>query len=573
MAIGLALVPVHAAAVLCMPSLLGGALDQISAGGTADALATTCWILLGLAAVEAGARFTARKLLIDASREVERSLKDELARHLQRVPIAWFDRSRTGDITARMTQDVELVRFVMGPLLLHGGSTLFLLPAGAWLMVTMNVPVALTSLGVLSSVLLAMRALLPRLHGWSKRSQEAIAAISQRAQEDFAGVRVIQQFAITDRQRAAMATRNRRFLLANLRLVRLRSLMNALTHSSSGLVMLSVLTVGGHQVITGHLTVGQLFQFTGYLGLMTFPLQILGWTIAMIPRALAGAQRIEELFAVAPEPRDGAQPELRGAIEVRGLTFTYPGSDRPALRDVSFSLPAGGRLGLVGPVGSGKSTLIGLLLRFYDPPRGTVFVDGRDVLDLAPDVLRRLFALAPQEPFLFSDTIGNNVAFHAADLLERDASKGARDLAIAAAALDQDLPRLPGGLDTVVGERGVTLSGGQKQRVSLARALLSDRPALLLDDTLSAVDANTERRILDGLGQARRARTMITVSHRLSVVRDADLILILRAGHVVERGDHHTLLRSNGAYALAWRRQHEAQALAGEEPDDHGEAR
>ena len=235
------LVPVHAGVMLWMPRLLGEVLDTLTGGGGRDELAATCWLLLGLAAAEALTRYVSRRTLVDASRKVERSLKDELVEHLHKAPIAWFDRSRTGDLTARMTQDVELVRFVMGPLLLHGGSTLVLLPAGSWLMLSMDVPVALTSLGALLSVFVAMRFVLPRLHRWSKKSQEAIADISQRAQEDFAGIRVVQQFDATDRELAAMANKNRRFLLANLRLVRLRSLMNALTHSTGGVVLLVVL--------------------------------------------------------------------------------------------------------------------------------------------------------------------------------------------------------------------------------------------------------------------------------------------------------------------------------------------
>ncbi|MEO6593537.1 MAG: ABC transporter ATP-binding protein, partial [Planctomycetota bacterium] len=498
---------------------------------------------------------------IDASRHVEEHLKNDLIAHLQKLPVAWFDRSRTGDVVSRMTQDVELVRFVMGPLLLHGGSTLCLLPAGMWLMASMNVPVTLACMGVFAVLFLGMRLVVPRLHRWSKKSQEAIAEISQRAQEDFAGIRVVQQFGAVARERAAMATKNRRYLLANLRLVRLRSLLNAMSHSTSGVVMLSVLFVGGHEVVAGAITIGQLFQFMGYLALMTFPLEILGWTIATLPRAHAAGIRIAELFEVQPESFAGVTPTLLGRLRVQNLTFTYSGAQRPALENISFSLEPGQKLGLVGAVGSGKSTLLALLMRFYDPPRGTVFVDDYDVLDLAPRTLRAQFALAPQEPFLFSDTVAANVSFAS------DASRDVADpddpvhAAVGAAALDQDLPQLAAGLGTIVGERGVTLSGGQKQRVSLARALLSDRPGLLLDDTLSAVDPVTERRILRGLGQERRGRTMLVASHRLSVLVDADLILVLANGRVHEQGDHRSLLKRRGLYANAWRRQTEAQAL------------
>jgi ATP-binding cassette subfamily B multidrug efflux pump len=557
--VGTAFVPVHAAVSLWMPRLLGDTLDHLAAGGARETLASTCWLLAVLALVESGSRYVSRKTLIDASRHVEQALKNDLIVHLQRLPVAWFDRSRTGDVTSRLTQDVELVRFVMGPLLLHGGSTLCLLPAGLWLMLGMDVPVTLASIGAFGVLFVAMRVLMPRLHAWSKKSQEAIGQVSQRAQEDFAGIRVVQQFDAVARERAAMATKNRRYLLANLRLVRLRSLLNALTHSTSGLVMLGVLAVGGWQVVEGRITIGQLFQFIGYLALMTFPLEILGWTLATLPRAYAAGIRIAELFEVEPESSAGIAPSLRGDVRVERLTFTYPGANRPALTDVSFTLRAGGKLGLVGPVGSGKSTLLALLLRYYDPPRGTVFVDGHDVLDLQPAVLRALFALAPQEPFLFSDTVAANVAFAQDHRADDEVAH-----AVAAAALDQDLPQLREGLATIVGERGVTLSGGQKQRVSLARALLSDRPGLLLDDTLSAVDPSTEQRILRGLLRQRRGRTMLVATHRLSVVADADHVLVLDGGRVAEQGTHAQLLAHGGAYAAAWQRQSEARALESE---------
>lgn len=562
-ALGLLLLPVNVAVTLWMPRLLGDMLDSLPSGGTAATLASTCWLLLGLAVIEASTRFASRKLLIDSSRLAEQSLKDDVMSHLQRLPIAWFDKSRTGDITSRMTQDVELVRFVIGPMLLYGGTTICLLPAGMVMMVSLNAAVAIACMTAMLGTFFVMKFVLPRLHKWSKKSQEAIADVSQQAQEDFAGVRVIQQFDLMARKRAAMATKNRRYLIANLRAVRLRSLMNAMMHSSTGLVMLGLLLVGGHQVINGQITIGELFQFTIYLGLMAFPLQLLGWTVAMVPRAHAAAIRIEELFEVDQEPSEGQRQALAGHLEVRDLTFTYPGADKPALQGVSFQLAAGQKLGLIGPVGGGKSTLMSLLLRYYDPPRGTIFVDGHDLLDLAPETLRQLFAVAPQEPFLFSDTIINNVTFD-----DPNTASEATEAAIAAAALDQDIAQLSKGLETVVGERGVTLSGGQKQRVSLARAVLSDRRGMLLDDALSAVDAHTERRILDGLAATRRGRSVIAATHRLSVTADAEIILVLADGKVEEHGTHVQLIKEGGIYAKAWRRQTEARALETDNNED-----
>ena len=567
---GLSCLPIHAAVLLWMPSLMGGIIDSLDQGtATTTLLTNTCLLLLGLALVECGSRYVSRRLLIDVSRLVERELKEAVLSHLQRLPTSWFDRARTGDLVSRLTQDVELIRFVMGPLLLHGGSTLCLLPAGIFLMAQMDVPVTLTFVGLFGVMFGFLRVILPKLYRWSKASQEAIGALSQRAQEDFSGIRVLQQFAAQDRELAAMATRNRRYLASNLRLVRLRALINAVTHSTTGAVTLAVLLVGGHQIISGTLTVGALFQFLVYLGLLMMPIEILGWTLATMPRALAAGKRVEELFAVEPEDAAGAQPELRGHLSIRDLTFTYPGADTPALHSVSFELQPGQKLGLIGPVGSGKSTLLALCLRLYEPPRGSIFLDGHDILDLAPERVRSLFATAPQEPFLFTDTIAANVEFG------RDGGAEPEDLtdgalpeiedAITAAALDQDLSLLPSGIETIVGERGVILSGGQRQRASLARALFSERPALVLDDTLSAVDPHTEQRILEGLRKSRAGRTMIVATHRLSVVSDADLILVFEDGHIRERGTHATLRTSGGLYATAWRRQSEAQALSGED--------
>ncbi|MEC7584140.1 MAG: ABC transporter ATP-binding protein [Planctomycetota bacterium] len=567
---GLACLPIHAAVLLWMPSLMGGMIDSLDQGtATSALLRNTCLLLLGLALAESGSRYISRRLLIDASRLVERELKEAVLTHLQRLPTSWFDRARTGDLVSRLTQDVELIRFVMGPLLLHGGSTLCLLPAGIYLMAQMDVPVTLSFLGLFGVMFVFLRIIVPHLYKWSKASQEAIGALSQRAQEDFAGIRVLQQFAAQDRELGAMATRNRRYLASNLRLVRLRALINAATHSTTGAVTLAVLLVGGHQIIDGTLTVGELFQFLIYLGLLMMPIEILGWTLATMPRALAAGTRVEELFEVEAEDPSGTQPDLRGHLVVRDLTFTYPGAEAPALQQVSFELQPGQKLGLVGPVGSGKSTILALCLRLYEPPRGSIFLDGHDILDIAPEHVRSLFATAPQEPFLFTDTLAANVEFGRDTTTSTEpATDGVLpeiEDALTAAALDQDLSMLPSGIETIVGERGVILSGGQRQRASLARALFSERPALVLDDTLSAVDPHTEQRILEGLRKTRAGRTMIVATHRLSVIRDADLILVLEDGQVRERGTHPTLRSSKGLYAAAWRRQSEAQALSGED--------
>lgn len=559
LALGAVCIPLHAAAVLAMPRLVGVQLDALDHPVPgAPTLAQACLLLAVLAVAEGACRYVSRRTLIDASRHVEEDLKNELVDHMGRLPVAWFDRARTGDLVSRLTQDVELVRFVMGPLILHGGSALCLLPVGIALMARMDGWVTAASAAAFAVLIGSLRLVVPRMHMWSKASQEAIGSLSQRVQEDFSGIRVLWLFAATDREHSELASRNRRILHTSMRLVRLRSLVNAVTHSTAGFVTLGVLVVGGFAVLDDRLTKGELFQFLAYLGLMMFPLEILGWTLATLPRSLAAARRIEEVFEVTPEPQGGMRPVLTPDIEVRDLTFTYPGAAVPALAGVSFRLRAGCKLGLVGTVGSGKSTLKALLLRLHDPPRGTVFVGGTDVLDLELSHLREQFAVAPQEPFLFSDTIAANIAFGSPAAGESVIGRAAAD-----AALDADLASMPEGLATRVGERGVTLSGGQKQRVALARAWAADRPVVVLDDTLSAVDAHTEQRILGAMAARRSGRTTVVAAHRLSSVADADLVLVLDRGRVVEQGTHAQLVQQGGTYARAWRRQEEAVALEG----------
>jgi ATP-binding cassette subfamily B protein len=413
-------------------------------------------------------------------------------------------------------------------------------------------------LGLIGGILLV----LPRLQQHGKAVQEAIAAISQRAQEDFSGVRLLLAHARALAEVRTMARLSADYVGHNLRLVRARAVLGILIHGCLDAVVLGVLVAGGLEVASGSMTRGDLLAYLALLGVMVWPMTAAGWILASFHRAIAAADRVEEILAVEPEPTAGSRPGLTGHLEVRGLTFRYEGQDRPALSDVSFALAANQKLGLVGPIGSGKTTLLALILRLYDPPRGTVFVDGTDVLDIEPATLRRAFALAPQDPFLFSDTVAGNIRF-GLSAPEPD-TESSLTRAVQGADLDRDLVAFDAGLQTVVGERGITLSGGQKQRVSLARAMAAGRRALLLDDALSAVDYPTERRILARLAAQRGRQTLIVAAHRLSAVRDADSILVLEHGAVVDRGTHRELLERDGYYARAWRRQSEERALESE---------
>lgn len=577
--VGLCCTPLSALIVLQIAHLLGSVVDALgsaeeSAYGS-EQLIWDCFALAGLAAGDAVLRFTARHQLINASRHMERRLKSDLALHLGTLPIAWFDRARTGDILSRLTQDVELVRFVTGPALLYGSTSLVLVPGGVYMMFAFSPLVAAAAITAFALMLVGIAWILPRLHRHSKAVQETIGEISQHAAESFGGIRVLSVFGRTRAQTERMRELSDAYVGHNVDLARLRAGFNVLVHSCRELVVLAVVVLGAVEVARGTLTIGQLLTFLSLLGAMIWPLLAIGFVIASWHRALAAADRIEEVFEAEPEPISGASPELRGEIEVAGLTFSYPGQSEPALRDVSLRIAPGQRIGLVGPVGSGKSTLLAILLRFYDPPRGTVRIDGHDILDLHPAAVRRLFALAPQDPFLFSDTLAGNIGFghplHGpSDDADADRDPAPRtapgfeaevDAAAATASLDADRGAFPEGWDTIVGERGVTLSGGQKQRVSLARALAAQRGTLLLDDTLSAVDLATERRILDRLREARGDRALVVAAHRLSIVKEFDAIHVFDRGQVVASGDHAALTATPGYYADTWRRQSEESWL------------
>ncbi len=562
--IGLLCVPAAATLLLWMPVVLGQAIDGLRDPDQGAAnLTQSCLLFAGLALAEMLLRFVARHQLINASRRMEEQIKTDLLAHISRLPIAWFDRARTGDLISRATQDVELLRFVTGPALLYGGQAVVIVPGGIYMMLSLSPLVAAAALLTFGGLFVGMRLLLPRLHRSSAAVQAAIGVISQRAAEDFAGIRVLLAFGRASGETATMRDLCQAYLGHNMDMARLRALINLLIHSMRDSVVLAVLVLGALEAIAGHLTIGELLQSLALLGAMVWPMLATGWLLATFHRAAAAADRLEQIFAVEPEAAGGQMVPLRGQIEVRDLSFTYEGETSPALANLSFELEPDRKLGIVGPVGSGKSTLLALLVRLYDPPRGTMFVDGIDVLDIDPRALRQAFAFAPQDPFLFSDTIAGNIEFGVDAAAGNDPMPTAG--AVHAADLEVDLSGFDDGLQTVVGERGITLSGGQKQRVSLARALASQRRTLVLDDSLSAVDHGTERRILERLATLRGLHTVLVVAHRLSAVRDADLILVLDRGELRESGRHDELLGRSGFYAETWRRQSESQALEREQ--------
>ncbi len=528
---------------------------DFGAVGVFTALAISFTLLAGLTG------FFKRYWIIGTSRHVEADLRSDLFRHLQRLPKTYYDRSRTGDLMSRATSDIEAARMALGPAIMYLTDAVlkigFAIPALLWL----NASLTFWSVPALAGIGVGLLFIAPRLHHAARAAQDQLAAVSARAQESFAGVRVVKSFATEDREDAVMQRLSADYLAANVRLARMRGLMIGWISLFGGIAVILGLYHGALDVIDGRFDISGLLTFQSLLMALIWPMMAFGWTLSLVQRGAAGLDRLAVVFSESPEASADGKPArvTKGDLQVRGLNFAYNG--QPVLESVSFDLAAGKTLGIVGPTGSGKSTLISLLPRLYDPPRGSILLDGIDVCDMQLSDLRAAFAVVPQEAFLFSTTLRDNVRF---------ARPGADESVVLAASeasrLAADLDQIPGGLDAVVGERGVTLSGGQRQRAALARALAADAPILILDDALSAVDAETEAAILENLERERAARSLLIVAHRVSAVRDADLILYLKDGRVHESGTHDELVASCGEYAELARRQELEAQIEGMDP-------
>ncbi len=550
---GLAFIVLTNAAQNFIPRVLGAAIDHLRGSPDLRFVGYCALGIVGLAVVRAHFQLLMRWYIIGASRKIEFELRQDFYAHLQTLSFSYFNRMKTGDILSRSVSDIEGVRMVIGPGFMYLANTAILLPLALANMFEMNVPLALVSLVPLVLLAVSMRLLSPKLHEWSKIVQEGLASISAKAQENAAGMRVVKAFAQEDNESRAFRELSQKYVDSNMRLARLRGITIASIYLLSELGVLVILWIGGAGILEGSFTLGDFVAFQAYQLMLLWPMIAVGWVLTLAQRGVASMQRLDEILKSVPEIRDPVEPvslsRVRGDVEFRGLSFAYPDAP-PVLRDIRFRAPAGSTVAVVGRTGAGKSTLVHLVPRLFPSPPGTLLIDGVDVNRIALADLRRAIGVVPQETFLFSDTIRENIAFGVADASDAAVAKAART-----AQIHESILEFPNGYNQLVGERGVTLSGGQKQRIAIARALVLDPPILILDDCLSAVDTHTEEEILNGLREARRGRTCFVISHRISTVQDADLIVVLDEGRIAERGTHSELIEADGLYADMYRRQ------------------
>ena len=557
-ALGLGCLALTTAFSLLGPWVLRYAIDDLTADVTRGKLGLYAGLLLGLAVVGGVFRFLVRRIIVGASRDFEYDLRNLFFARVQRLPLAYFHAHRTGDLMSRATNDLNAVRMMVGPAVMYMASTVMIFVVSVALMLSLDPVLTLVALLPLPLVSVAVKAFGSAIYRQSERIQAQLASLSAVVQESLAGVRVVRAYCREAVETERFRHENQEYLERNVVLIRFQALFYPSLAFILGLAGVLVLWLGARHVIEERITVGQFVAFNAYLVMLSWPMIAFGFVTNLFQRGLAAWTRMLEVMDAEPavtqtpaQPIEPATP-IRGRLEFRNLSFAYNG--RRVLEDVSARVEPGQTLALVGPTGSGKSTLLSLLPRLFDPSPGTVFVDDVDVLDLSVSTLRRAIGMVPQEPFLFSETIAENVLFGVDGDSSRDPARLV-DEAVTIAQLDTDLAGFPDGAETPVGERGVTLSGGQKQRAALARAVITDPRILLLDDALSSVDAYTEDEILTRLQEVMRGRTSVIVSHRISTVRRADLILVLDHGRVIERGTHDALLARGGMYAGLHRKQ------------------
>ncbi|MGA6986619.1 MAG: ABC transporter ATP-binding protein [Terriglobales bacterium] len=565
---------------ILFPQVLRRAVNDLNSGVTRQKLLTYALFILAIALAKGIFQFLTRWVLIGISRDIEFDLRNDLFAHLERLSYSYYQRNRTGDIMARATNDLNAVRMLLGPAIMYTANTLVFTAGALGFMLAISPKLTIYAFLPLPIASIIIQYFGRRIHERFERIQAMFSDISARAQENFSGARVIRAYVQEQAEIAAFEGANQEYIRRSLGLVRLMGMLWPTLELMLGAAVVIVLWLGGRQVLMGKMNVGDFVAFNTYMMQLTWPVIALGWVINIFQRGTASMVRIQEILsqqpeikdeeqATSPQPRASSEQVARssqlearslvGEIEFRNLNFAYNGT--AVLKDINLRIPAGSSLAIVGPTGSGKTTLVNLIPRIYDAAPGAVLIDGRPIRQFPLDPLRREIGFVPQETFLFSDTIRGNIAYG----FSREAGEPTLDAikaAAEAANIAHDIESFPEGYNTTVGERGITLSGGQKQRTAIARALLRSPRILILDDALSSVDTHTEDKILNHLREIMRGRTTIFISHRVSTVRNADSIAVLHQGRIVEQGTHDQLIARNGYYTDLYNKQLLEEELA-----------
>jgi ATP-binding cassette subfamily B protein len=545
--------------MLATPWVTKYAVDSLSESVTRQKLAWYAALIIGFAILRSTFQFFMRRLIIGVSRDIEYAFRNDLFAHLETLPMSFYQKNKTGELMSRATNDLSNVRNLVGPAIMYTANTVITALFAVALMLRINWQLTLLALLPLPVVSFSVRYFGKKIHDLTEESQAMLADLSARVQESLAGIRVVKAF-VQERHEVSEFNRMNQTLIAkNRQLIRVASVFYPTMELMFGIAVVIVLWFGGRQVVQGTISIGDFVAFTLYLAMLTWPMIAFGWVVNLLERGRASMERLNYMFDAPSEINDdaGVVPDfnVEGSIEFRHLNFQYNGT--PTLRNISLSIPKGKTVAIVGATGAGKSTLVQLIPRVYNAPPNSLFIDGVPIERVPLETLRRSIGYIPQDTFLFGETVRENIAFGVESATDGQVQRAAEISNIAG-----DVEAFPNKFETMVGERGITLSGGQKQRAAISRAVIRDPKILILDDALSSVDTYTEEQILNELKDVMRGRTSILISHRVSTVKEADEIIVLDHGEIVERGTHNELLAREGYYAELHRRQLLEEELA-----------